>query len=53
MVVDYRFRPFLYTALGYTIEHRSYDVLMVKELSDMSFKEAYGEKFHLSILDFF
>jgi len=42
-----------YKALGYTIEHRSYDVLMVKELSDMSFKEAYGEKFHISILDFF
>ena len=42
----------VYRALGYTIEHRSYDVLMVKELSDMSFKEAYGEKFHISILDF-
>ncbi|RLI21176.1 hypothetical protein DRO54_04395 [Candidatus Bathyarchaeota archaeon] len=42
-----------YEALGYMIEHRSYDVLMVKELADTSFEEAYGEKFYISILDFF
>jgi len=42
-----------YQTLGYMIERRSYDVLMVKELADISFEEAYGEKFYISILDFF
>lgn len=42
-----------YEALGYMIEHKSYDVLMVNEFSDISFEEAYGEKFYISLLDFF
>lgn len=42
-----------YEALGYMIEHKSYDVLMVKGFSNVSFEEVYGKKFHMSILDFF
>jgi len=42
-----------YKKLGYLIETRSYDLLMVKELAKASFGEVYGEKFYMSLLDFF
>jgi len=42
-----------YRRLGYIIEPRSYDLLMVKELAEASFREVYGRKFYMTLLDYF
>lgn len=44
----------VYRSRGYTTQNRSHGVMMIKPLTaDASFKLTYGDKFHLTGLDFF
>jgi predicted acetyltransferase len=43
----------IYKQRGYSIQEGSNSVLMVKKLGDWKFEEAYGEKFHIGLLDYF
>jgi ribosomal protein S18 acetylase RimI-like enzyme len=43
----------IYRARGYHIQQGSHAVLMVKKLGDREFEEAYGDKFHIGLLDYF
>ncbi len=42
-----------YRSHGYIVLKAGHGVIMVKELADLSFKEAYGDKFYMSSLDHF
>ncbi|MGB2698714.1 MAG: GNAT family N-acetyltransferase [Candidatus Zixiibacteriota bacterium] len=43
----------IYKARGYSIQEGSNAVLMVKKLGDRDFEDAYGNKFHIGLLDYF
>ena len=43
----------IYSARGYNIQEGSNAVLMVKKLGDREFEQAYGDKFHIGLLDYF
>ena len=43
----------IYRSRGYCIEQGDHGVFMVKKLADMDFVEAYGEAFHIGVLDLF
>jgi predicted acetyltransferase len=52
LVTDERFLK-IYKTRGYNIQEGSHSVLMVKKLGYLEFKEAYGDKFHIGLLDYF
>jgi len=43
----------VYKSLGFTVLESGHGVLMVKELANTSFSEAYGDKFFMTALDHF
>ncbi len=43
----------IYQKRGYNIQEGSNAVLMVKKLSDRGFEQAYSDKFHIGLLDYF
>lgn len=43
----------IYKARGYNIQEGNHSVLMVKKLGNLEFEEAYGDKFHIELLDYF
>lgn len=51
-VLDANLRQ-VYKSLGFTVLESGHGVLMVKELANTSFSEAYGDKFFMTALDHF
>lgn len=43
----------IYKKRGYSLQEGSNSVLMVKKLGDREFEDAYGDKFHIGLLDYF
>jgi len=43
----------IYKARGYNIQEESNAVLMVKKLCKLEFQDAYGDAFHIGLLDYF
>jgi len=43
----------VYRSHGYTVLEAGHGVIMVKELADAPFSEVYGDRFHMSALDYF